>query len=243
MTSPVWPQRGLEAQLDVISRCLGQTTYLTIGGDDISRLAAALKSIIDTTPVQAPPPRKFSGQLVEDPSSFLEQLEAHLQGQHLEIPEDIDYAVLPHLTGEAAIWYGRNEASFLSFEEFKRRFKAKFLGPGRHKKLWDATEAQQDPEEPVAVFVHRMRRLCLQYSPNWPEADLVDHIIAKMTDRYCVPIAQANLRTLEELLQQCDKWTSLFEHGTQTTEPPRTSQDPASRPVQGQEGHAEPASP
>ncbi|KAK9753726.1 hypothetical protein QE152_g1880 [Popillia japonica] len=96
---------GLEAQLDVISRCLGQTTYLTTGGDDISRLAAALKSIIDTTPEQAPPPRKFSGQLVEDPSNFLERLEAHLQGQLLEIPEDIDYAVLPHLTGEAAIWW------------------------------------------------------------------------------------------------------------------------------------------
>ncbi|KAK9693256.1 Retrotransposon gag protein [Popillia japonica] len=114
-------------------------------------------------------------------AQFLERLEAHLQGQLLEIPEDIDYAVLPHLTGEAAIWYGRNEASFLSFEEFKRRFKAKFLGPGRYQKLWNATEAQQDPEEPVAVFVHRMRSLCLQYRPNWPEADLVDHIIARMT--------------------------------------------------------------
>ncbi|KAK9753669.1 hypothetical protein QE152_g1878 [Popillia japonica] len=152
---------GLEAQLDVISRCLGQTTYLTTGGDDISRLAAA-----------------------------------------------------------------------------------KFLGPGRYQKLWNATEAQQDPEEPVAVFVHRMRSLCLQYRPNWPEADLyrpnwpeadlVDHIIARMTDRYYVPIAQAQIP---------GPWRSCCSSATSGRACSSGTQHPDRRPTTNVPGPSQPSRP
>ncbi|KAK9720173.1 Retrotransposon gag protein [Popillia japonica] len=213
----------LESKLDSIRRYLSQTAHLADERKDVPQLAAALRRIINEVPPQPQPLGKFSGQLVEDPAVFLQRLEVHLRNHQLQTPEDIDDAILPHLTGEAAAWYGRNRASFLTLSEFQRRFQAEFTGHKRQKALRDATEVQQGPREPVTAFAQRLRRLCLRLNPDWPEAALVDHIICKMTDRYCLPIAQANPQTMEELYQACEKWESLLERRHATSDP-RTSE-------------------
>ncbi|KAK9738165.1 hypothetical protein QE152_g10048 [Popillia japonica] len=201
---PGSPPRRWKEGLSPSSSCL-EAAHLADGKKDFPRLAAALKQLINEVPPRTQPLGKFSGQLVEDPTIFLQRLEILLQGHNLETPEDIDDAILPHLTGEAATWYGRNKASFLSLEEFQRRFRVELTGHKRQKALRDATETQQSPKEPVTAFAQRLRRLCLRLNPDWPEAALVDHIIAKMTDRYCLPIVQANPQSMEELYEACEK--------------------------------------
>ncbi|KAK9716791.1 Retrotransposon gag protein [Popillia japonica] len=229
----------LENKLDSIRRYLSQTAHLADEKKEVPQLAAALRRIISEAPPQTQPLGKFSGQLVEDPAVFLQRLEVHLRNHQLQTPEDIDDAILPHLTGEAATWYGRNQASFLTLAEFQRRFRAEFTGYKRQKALRDATEVQQGPREPVTAFAQRLRRLCLRLNPDWPEAALVDHIICKMTDCYCLPIAQANPQSMEELYQACEKWESLLERRNATPDP-RTSERPRPQPDQPKERNAAP---
>ncbi|KAK9659696.1 hypothetical protein QE152_g41621, partial [Popillia japonica] len=94
----------LENKLDSIRRYLSQTAHLADERKDVPQLAAALRRIINEVPPQPQPLGKFSGQLVEDPAVFLQRLEVHLRNHQLQTPEDIDDAILPHLTGEAAAW-------------------------------------------------------------------------------------------------------------------------------------------
>ncbi|KAK9703805.1 Endonuclease-reverse transcriptase [Popillia japonica] len=219
-------------KLDSIRRYLSQTAHLADEKKEVPQLAAALRRIISEAPPQTQPLGKFSGQLVEDPAVFLQRLEVHLRNHQLQTPEEIDDAILPHLPGEAATWYGKNQASFLTLAEFQRRFRAEFTGYKRQKALRDATEVQQSPREPVTAFAQRLRHLCLRLkNPDWPEAALVDHIISKMTDRYCLPIAQANPQSMEELYQACEKWESLLERRNATPDP-RTSKRPRPQPDQ-----------
>ncbi|KAK9680445.1 hypothetical protein QE152_g39082, partial [Popillia japonica] len=236
----------LENKLDSIRRYLSQTAHLADERKDVPQLAAALRRIINEAPPQPQPLGKFSGQLVEaeahyqrGPTTTPTRLEVHLRNHQLQTPEDIDDAILPHLTSEAATWYGRNRASFLTLAEFQRRFRAEFTGYKRQKALRDATEVQQGPREPVTAFAQRLRRLCLRLNPDWPEAALVDHIICKMTDRYCLPIAQANPQTMEELYQACEKWERLLEQRHATPDP-RTSERPRPQPDQPKEKTAAP---
>lgn len=93
----------------------------------------------------------------------------------------------------------------MSMEEFNGRFRAEFLSSKRWKELRDAIELQQTPRQPVGVFAARPRRLCLRFDPDWPEADLGNHITTRMSDRYCFQITQANPQTTEELLKLCEK--------------------------------------
>ncbi|KAK9694516.1 hypothetical protein QE152_g33498 [Popillia japonica] len=207
----------LESKLDSIRRYLSQAAHLADGKKEVPQLAAALRRIISEASPRTQPLGKFSGQLVEDPAVFLQRLEVHLQDHNLQTPEDIDDAILPHLTGEAATWYGRNQASFLTLTEFQRRFRA----------------------EPITAFAQRLRRPCLRLNPDWPEPALLDHIISKMTDRYCLPIAQANPQTMEELYQACEKWESLLERRNATPDP-RTSERPKPQRDQPKERNAAP---
>ncbi|KAK9693749.1 hypothetical protein QE152_g33986 [Popillia japonica] len=154
----------LESKLHSTRRYLSQIAHLADEKKEVPQLAAALRRIISEAPPQTQPLGKFSGQLVEDPAVFLQRLEVHLRNHQLQTPEDIDDAILPHLTGEAATWYGRNQASFLTLTEFQRRFRAEFTGYKRQKALRDATEVQQSPREPVTAFAQRLRRLCLRTS-------------------------------------------------------------------------------
>ncbi|KAK9754485.1 hypothetical protein QE152_g1198 [Popillia japonica] len=118
-----------------------------------------------------------------------------------------------------AMWYQQHEGSFMNMGEFSQRFKAEFLSSRRRRDLREAMEEQQDPAEPPAAFVNKLRRLCLRFDPDWEEAELVSHIVERMTDQYCFAIAQANPRTMADLVALCAKWMDLFERRKPAAKP------------------------
>ncbi|KAK9686722.1 hypothetical protein QE152_g36968 [Popillia japonica] len=184
------------------------------------KLAEALRMLIQVTlPPRPEPPRPFGGTLSEDPLVYLARLAAHTKGGTIHTPEDVDDLVRPYLTGEATRWYQQHEGSFMNMGEFSQRFKAEFLSSRRRRKLREAMEKQQDPAEPPAAFANKLRRLCLRFDPDWDEAELVSHIVERMTDQYCFAIAQANPRTMADLVALCAKWMDLFEREKPAAKP------------------------
>ncbi|KAK9717204.1 Retrotransposon gag protein [Popillia japonica] len=71
----------------------------------------------------------------------------------------------------------------------------------------------------VAQLYWFLRRTSNYECADWDEAELVSHIVERMTDQYCFAIAQANPRTMADLVALCGKWMDLFERKKPAAKP------------------------
>lgn len=104
------------------------------------------------------------------------------------------------------------------FEEISEHFSRNYLGGSDYEKLsQQVEELVQAPDEPVCVFIPRMKELLLLLSPTMPDKEQMRQIRQKLRPEYKPWVAFAEPQTLFQLQAACMKVEAgITSEGTST---------------------------
>lgn len=157
------------------------------------------------TPAPPPPPKpdSFSGDILQDPQVFINQLDTHVQSRQLTT-EGVTNEIGLFLTGEAALWFDSLQQQIDTFDCFRTLFNEKYQSAARTDKLYELLYSVPHREDERAVeFILRKRRLCTRLNIQWDDERMIGLIRRQLQPNYRMTLGPYPIKVMDEFRRAC----------------------------------------
>lgn len=157
------------------------------------------------TPAPPPPPKpdSFSGDILQDPQVFINQLNTHIQCKQLTTEGVINEIGL-FLTGEAALWFDSLHKQIDTFNCFRTLFIERYLSAARTDKLYELLYGVPHGDNERAVeFILRKCRLCRRLNIQWDDERMIGLIRRQLQPNYKMALGPYPIKVMDEFRRAC----------------------------------------